>query len=255
MKKSLLGRQAVLLSFGMALIVPAVSFAQNCPMPHAKYWELLSSLDRFTQTIKKGPECQSLSDQLTDLKVFYSSDNRKLVDKAIEVVEGSSGKRVELSVDELKRLSNYSSDVTRKIGTIVASLTDQTGCIQNKKASSLQTLAAITQEAGALSAAFSGPYGVIVQTGGAVISGILRGLDALFSLFKDPYDFSRSQDRMLFVTNLCTYHNIREEIENLVSPESLIETYGELVKALAIKKDKLIQNHSTARQYSDLYTL
>jgi len=232
-----------------ALVFSAQSFAGRCPMPHPKYFELLSSLSQFEATIKKAPECASISQELSDLKVLYSQSDRDLVEKALN---HNSAERAELSIDDIVKLSKYSQGVTSKIGGIVSALGSQSQCMDTQKPFSLLSLAQITQEVTSLGASFSGPYGVILQTGGAVVSGILRGIDAIVAARRDPYNFERSEDRIFYVTNLCTYHNIREEIDSVIYPEVQIKTYSELVNALEIKKQKLLEAHESTRLYVKL---
>lgn len=220
-------------------------------MPHAKYLDMLARLDAFTQSIKKGPACAHLVNQLADFRTFYSTSDRILVEKAVK----AGDQREVLSAEELVQLQSYTQVASQKVGAIVTSLNSQKDCTEGRPASTLQAIAGVTMELSSLSSAYAGPYGVAIQVGGAAISGILYGIDAYIESQKDPYDFGRPEDRLLFITQLCSYDSIREEVITMVEMGGLINIYRTLLTELGIKRDKLIASHALAAHYSAVVEL
>jgi hypothetical protein len=96
------------------------------------------------------------------------------------------------------------------------------------------TIAQITQEVAGISAQYSGPYGVPISVAGAGIAGILRGIHAI-QVRSQGFDFSLQPKRALFVSSLCTYDNVRFEVENLINPEERTALLKQLHDDMIVK--------------------
>lgn len=222
----------------MATILGFTFFVQarDCPTPQPEYEDLLAQLSDFQSSLLQGPECQGINQAVTHLSQSLNGSKVKLFEKF-----GSDS--TNLSPEEVVELGQSSQQVTRSLFAVINSMRDNQDCTPAKNNPSLLlTIAAVTESVSGVAAQYSGPYGVPVALGGAVLAEVLRGIDLLIQ-DNDGYRFADSevgsQHRLLYARNLCVYHNLNSEIDSIIRPSTRISIYKELVKALQQKRDRV----------------
>ena len=222
----------------------------NCPTPHPKYTELLKKLDGIKNHIKDNQECKTIAKDFDELHKKYAASNRSLIDPARSLAEkpikenkNYKKEKKELTIKQINALTEYAEDITGLMGSIVEKLNQQPVCLEREDTPTLLTIAQITQEVSGISAQYSGPYGVPISVAGAAVSGILKGIYA-FQARRGGYDFSKRENRSLFVSSLCSYHDTRLEVESLINPERRSKLL-ELLKDAMKDKTLLLTDPST----------
>ena len=235
-----------------ALISFCSSFAVfgmlKCPAPGPQYQEILNRLESFSSDMIVSDACANLKKDAQAMQNSFSSMGGFFGGGL-----GGDGSG-ELSVIELSFLMSSSDRVISKAKSIVDQLLVQPQCMQEYGVSALQLISSVTQQVTGLASAFSGPYGVPVSLGGAAISGILQGIDLLIQKHDYGYKFNKAEHRNLFVTNLCTYHDIRQEIVDMLYPANRILTYQTLIDELNIREHQLVDSFPLCAEYHNIYT-
>ena len=222
------------------LILTEYSFSLPCPHANPRYKNALIQLSEFKDRVEVDQACQDLVRQLSQLSsgqgggFFFTPVNPN----------GAN-----LSLFELSLLTRYSDIVVGRVQSIVNSLILRPQCLKTEKLSILQTLSSVTQGVTSISAAYSGPYGVPVAIGGAGVAGILQGIDLIIKKQNHGYRFDKLEYRDLFATNLCTYHDIKSEIVDLLAPEFRVETYDTLVEELELLQGELVREYPLCKKY------
>ena len=213
----------------------------QCPTPHPKYTDILKRLESLSTAFKEKEDCKSIATEIDELHKKYRDGNRSLIDPAKKLGEAKIKEKKELSIDDIKNLTSYSEQVTSSVGAILQKLQSKPHCLAEKNTSVLGAMSDIVQETTGIAAQYTGPYGIAISVGGAAVSGILRGINYLLDQHAGGVDFRDREQRKLFVANLCSYHNVRTEIEDLINPEKRMASLS-VLKAEMVEKRKLILN-------------
>lgn len=221
----------------------------QCPEPHEEYESIIRKLKDFEARLAPQNECSSLQAGLSDLRVFYA-DNMKKLKRGLRKTSNQS----EVSEEEATALSDYSTAVAEKISSLIAALDQDSGkCISKEKQPSfLSSLASIARSATGLVGSFTGPYEVPIRVGGSLFAGVLLGIDKLLS-GNPQYDFNDPDLHQLFVKNLCIYHDIRQEIQNTLEPFQRLRMYMEIMTLLNEKERVILEACKTASNNCDEY--
>ena len=218
----------------------------KCPEHNPTYQEIINRLETFSKNMKISNACKAIQNEIQLLQSNLSVIGPFFV--------GEMGNEsVKLSVAELNALSNNSSLIIAKSKSIVDQLLVQPQCMEEYGVSTIQIISSIANQISSLTSAFLGPYGIPISLSGGAISGILQGLDLLIKKHNYGYNFHKSQYRNLFVTNLCTYHNIRNEIIDMLYPSIRILSYQILIDELNIRKNQLIKSIPLGFEYQNTY--
>ncbi|NRA44055.1 MAG: hypothetical protein HRU09_03755 [Oligoflexales bacterium] len=223
------------------LTVTKTALSLPCPSSNPRYKDAIIQLSDFKNRVDVDQTCNDLFKQLATLSgdagggLFFGPP--------------VSPNGAELSLFELTLLTRFSDAVVGRIRSIVNSLILRPQCLKEDKLSVLQSLSSITQEVTSISAAYSGPYGVPVAIGGASIAGILQGIDLIIKKQNYGYRFDKLEYRDLFATNLCSYHDIKTEIVDLLAPEFRVETYDTLVEELESLQEELVRDYPLCNKY------
>ncbi len=213
----------------------------QCPTPHPKYTDILKRLESLSTAFKEKEDCRSIATEIDELHKKYRSGNRSLIDPAKKLGEAKIKEKKELSIDDIKNLTDYSEQVTASVGSILQKLQGKPHCLAEKNTPILAAVSDIVQETTGIAAQYTGPYGIAISIGGAAVSGILRGINYLLDQQSGGVDFRDREQRKLFVANLCSYHNVRTEIEDLINPEKRMAALT-VLKTEMVEKRKLILN-------------
>lgn len=200
----------------------------QCPTPHPRYTEILKRLESIASSFKESAECKAIGAEVDELLKKYRESNRNLLEPGKKLGLSKINERQELTVEEANSLSEYSQDVTSSVGAIVEKLTNSPRCLNEKNTPVLTTVADIVQETTGIASQYTGPYGIAIAVGGTAIGGILRGISVLQERYNDGFDFRERDKRKLFVSNICSYHNARVEIEDIINPENRITSVDNL---------------------------
>ncbi len=208
----------------------------KCPVPQPEYSALLKQLDDLKLSLEQKEECRGLATELEDLSIFQSHSTLKYQSSIEEGIQ----KQV-IDPDSLREIGEYTRASAGKILRIVRDLQQNPSCVSDKKKPSfLSSLANIAQQTTSLVGSYAGPYGIALSVGGAVFSNILLAFDDF--LKSDQYDFSDPSKRHLYMTSVCLYHDIRQEIMDIINPEERLATMEELVVMLN-EKERVIRNY------------
>lgn len=251
-----------LLAIATVLFYSQLARSEGCPLPHPEYAKLLEKLQGFTQVVNKDAQCESITKNLVDLQKYYQARNQRLAEMArfhqappINAIPAMTGKK-ELSIADIDEISHWSEAITSVVGTLVENLKGQKNCVPGEHQGSILTaMASITAEVSRFAAAYSGPYEAPIRVGGASIAGILRGIDLIVESYKDGYDFDIPEDRRLFVYNMCSYHDIRREVNDLIDPRARIQIFQTVIRELKTKQDKLMMNSKAATEFAKYFEL
>lgn len=235
-------RYSFLLIFLLA--IPKLSFSLPCPSSNPRYKDAIIQLSKFKNRVEVDQACNDLAKQLAELS---TSTGGGFFFGPPVFPNGA-----ELSLFELVQLTNFGDRVVGRVQSIVNSLILRPQCLKAEKLSVLQALSSITQEVTSVSAAYSGPYGVPVAIGGAGVAGILQGIDLIIKKQNYGYRFSQLEYRDLFATNLCSYHDIKSEIVDLLAPEFRVETYDTLVEELESLQQELVRDYPLCKKFQSI---
>ena len=233
-----------LLLLTMMVAFSELGFSLPCPSSNPRYKDAIIQLGELKDRVEVDQACNDLIKQLAALSngsgggLFFGAP-----------VNPRGG---ELSLFELSQLTRFSDAVVGKVRSIVNSLILRPQCLKAEKLSVLQALSSITQEVTSISAAYSGPYGVPVAIGGASVAGILQGIDLIIKKQNYGYRFDKLEYRDLFATNLCSYHDIKSEIVDLLAPEFRVETYDTLVEELESLQEELVRDYPLCQKYQTI---
>ena len=240
------------------------SFAYSklkCPYPGESVLRILQKLDDFSNDMNDDPVCQKLSQDAKQIQSgmaalsSLSKSGGASNNGGGGGGSGASNSATELSVNELNMLINASGQVISNAKNITDKLVSHPQCLKQNGLSTLQLVAAVTQQVTAIGASYSGPYGVPVSFGGGVIAGILGGIDSILQKQSFNYDFGQSKHRDLFVTKLCIYHDVRKEIVETLYPDNRILTYQTLLDELNMRKYRLIADQPLCKKFNDIKDL
>lgn len=231
------------------------SHAVTCPLPSPQFDQLLSDLQSFKTQLKPTEQCKSLSNELTHLEAFYSGSSRGLFERINRV--DNKGNKIELAPDEIEQFRSSTQALSSKIESIVGALGSRKDCYnEDKRSGFLETLAGLTQQTSMLTAQFAGPYGIPLGLGGALLSGALRGIYRA-THNADYENFKHVSNRQLYVRNLCTYENIRNELSLYLDRDRRLTQLKTLEDSLLEKRRRLVAevNCKTCNQLWQKLTL
>lgn len=214
-----------------------------CPTPHPRYTDLLRKLEGLEKVFDEDAQCKSIATDIHELHDKYASSNRSIIDPVLNAgkrrINPQTGKP-ELQVEEIKAIGDYSATITATIGSILQKLEEKPNCSKEKQTPLLVAIADVVQETTGIASQFSGPYGMIVAVGGTAVGGILRGINLIMERRNKGFNFNEREKRAIFVANMCSYHHIRSEMEDIIRPENRLKVFRKLNEESIIKRKYLL---------------
>ena len=156
-------------------------------------------------------------------------------------------------IERVQEVEKFSKTVSQSIADVVSSL-EKSNCLSvSDKKSILATASGMLQEVTAVGSVFAGPYALPLAVGGSIVTGIFKGIDSIISKRKAGYDFVNSEeDRLLFSSFICTYENIRKEIDDSSFPYERLAGF-QILKDVYADKIELVLKHELGKKYQALY--
>ena len=198
-----------------------------CPGTKSKYKEIKSSLDKLAEKIE-SEACKNspIKAEVRDLKDLI--DKQKSFNEMVK--KGLSGEEVKSS--EVDSLRSHISDVSLKVADVVG-LLENDACFSQKKQKKnvLSLLSSVVSNTASLAGNIAGPFGAKIALGGAAISGVLDTIDKIRQA-RETYDFENSdEDEENYVNNLCSYLEIKDEIEEFTRHKTVLADLRKLHKS------------------------
>lgn len=201
----------------------------KCPSVNEDFSRVLTKLATLKSAIKKDANCRELSNRMRDVEKLSLDRNRfvELVTKA---------KSETLTEREVKDISSYVENATLRVGNLIELISNSGGCFEDdKKDQTLTLLSGFVSEATGLLSQISGPWGAPIAMGGQILSTFITSLDKVMKNHAG-YDFRQRDQWTAYVQNLCTYQNLRAEINTLLHPQEHLDTLRELQQKLNVNQ-------------------
>ena len=212
----------------------------QCPAIGEDYERMVAKLDTIKAAIKDTGNCKHVTLAVDTLQKLLDEDRQK----AIDIVDKSS--EAGLSKEDSEFIKKYAEGLTKKVASLSDLFLHSNQCFAEDAPDPLSSLSGIVGEASSLIGSVAGPWGAPIALAGNIIAGFLSGLNEVMNS-RAGYDFSKRDQWMSYVQNLCTYHTYREQVESLLDPvgrlsqlrtlqaklEAQIEVNKKLYKGLA----------------------
>jgi len=190
--------------------------AVQCPFIPVEYEQMIAKLDAVKTSIRKDANCTDITLKVKTLEDLVASD-REAVMKIVE-----SAGTAPLSGEQTEIIRKYAEEVTKKVAAINDLLSSSNHCFREDSKATPGALSSLVSEAASLLGSLAGPWGTPISIAGSVVAGLLGGMDNV-SKTRSGYDFTKRDDWVSYVQNLCTFHVYREDVEKLLEPERYLE--------------------------------
>ena len=215
----------------------------QCPAVDTKYSKLLSDLRGLKEKLK-AEGCKAEKKELASFEEILGSGRKGFVALV------KKGMKEPLGESEIEAVKQYVDRVVRKTANL-SGLVNNAACFDEDNIKDRQTLLglmakAIDSTTGVLGK-LSGPWGLKLKLGGQFTAGLLKSIDTLIKenkaydfgdfgtifrgyRFRTEKDYRRTrllghQDRILYVTSLCAYYKLKEELDEYSDPWGAKELY------------------------------
>lgn len=220
-----------------------VSFAQNiytCPKTQPDYAKLLNDVTHFAGELERSLACKEVSGALTELTHFLNGkDKQEVLDILSKHLFGEDlseeDLKPELTAAEATKVSEYLSSAVGQIGSItervagiasgksgflegVFGSSDVCAITEEKQKSGIEKLTNAANQLMALGSVISGPYGVPLQIGMGVFSGVVKGIGT-YAENSRHVDYSELDARLFYESAICIYTDFEESARRLRSPQ------------------------------------
>ncbi|HMN67070.1 MAG TPA: hypothetical protein PKC28_00895 [Bdellovibrionales bacterium] len=200
----------------------------ECPAVGEEYEKMLSKLEAIKVSIKEDANCEDVAKEVKSLKQIVVNEREKVV----TMIDERKAAGEPLTEQETKQLRTYAEDVTKKVSALNDLFLTANYCFREDQTDGqLATLASFVGEASELVGSVSGPWGTPIALAGNIVAGFLTGMDQVLKA-RQGYDFSKREQWMSFVQNLCTYHSYRDQIDHLLNPAARVSQLAALKTAL-----------------------
>lgn len=187
-----------------------------CPAVGDEFNKLISKLDNIKTSVRKDGSCDKLTLKVESLEELVTKD-REIV---LDIIANAADKP--LTPEQSKIVREYAENVTKKVAALNDLFSQSNYCFKDDKADrQLGALAGFVGEAANLVGSLTGPYGAPIALAGNVVAGFLTGFDQILKT-RAGYDFTKRDQWVSYVNNLCTYFSYRDQIEHLLNPRGRI---------------------------------
>lgn len=220
----------------------------RCPAVGEEYNKMVSKLDGLKASIKKDANCdKTVVEKVDSMQQLLYQDRQKFLDLV------AKAKVQPLTPEESDTISKYAENVTEKASNLADLITQNNYCFQSDaQQNSLLALSGFVNEASTLVGSVAGPWGVPIALGGKVVAGFLTGMDRIIKS-RAGYDFSKHDDWMSYVQNLCAYYNYRDEVKSLIHPEDRLNQLTSVDQKLQFQLEKLGSSCSNCQRIQSFY--
>lgn len=235
-----------------------------CPKLKQKYADMLSQLNSVKQKIKdetcKDSEIQAINAEVTDLKSLLG-DRRKAF---LEIVKKGTSATEQLTTKETQAVQAYINQVVAKSAALTGFLSN-TGCFdEDEKDSTLSTVSALVGDVTGAIGALTGPWGAKVSIFGQVTAGLMSSVDKIIKA-NTTYEFYKADHRRFYLNNLCTFYEIKKDLDKETQSElykeKVVELEGRAVDVInLVQRDcpdcqKLVEDFSDRLEGERSYVL
>lgn len=254
----------------MLLLASFTAQANQCPIPAKVYRDLHERLAGFQGLVSKSAgtcDQHNFAEAITKLGTNYNQfkilkfkleneygvdlERKVVVDASGTVVQSIQNRMVITDMERVNQVRDFTENVTNSLVDVINSVR-KTDCLSTaEKKSVLSTSATIIQEVTSIAGTFAAPYGMTLAVGGNVVSGVMKGIDSVIQGSKHGYDFVRSEDdRLIFSNYICTYENLRNEMEEASLPFEKFSSFKTLEDRY-VEKVQLLTSFETGKKYWD----
>ena len=207
----------------------------QCPAIGEDYERMVAKLDTIKAAIKDTGNCKHVTLAVDTLQKLLDEDRQK----AIDIVDKSS--EAGLSKEDSEFIKKYAEGLTKKVASLSDLFLHSNQCFAEDAPDPLSSLSGIVGEASSLIGSVAGPWGAPIALAGNIIAGFLSGLNEVMNS-RAGYDFSKRDQWMSYVQNLCTYHTYREQVESLLDPVGRLSQLRTLQAKLEAQIEKMAAN-------------
>lgn len=219
----------------------------ECPAVGEEFEKMISKLEGIKSSIRKDANCSNVQLQVENLEQLVVSDRETVMNIV------SQSQNAPLTEDQARQVRNYAENVTKKVAALNDLFMRTNQCFEKDQADKqLSTLAGFVSEASGLVASLTGPWGAPIALAGNVVAGFLTGMDQVLKT-RAGYDFSKREQWMSYVENLCTYHSYRDQIEHLLDPEARLAQLRKLKVRLDVQIETMTRTCSECQSIANIF--
>ena len=185
-----------------------------CPRPSKYFSDLLDKLNGIKFQIKNDVCKETVNEVEADLASLISTDREQFVSLVKQGIFGNG----QLEPAQVQTMKNYVANVVGKASSIARSLNltgENEACFEDEEKKSALSFvgSAISEVTGALGAV-AGPFGAKLALGGEIAGQLMMSVGQIIDE-KQQYDFDNSDDVRNYFNSLCTYYDLKSELDQL----------------------------------------